>query len=78
MSIAEILEQIRALSREERELLLAEIQMMQSAPAQPAEPQEHWGQALNRLMDEIGPIELKYPEIEDPVEWVKHLRAARR
>jgi hypothetical protein len=39
------------------------------------EPEEHWGQALNRLLDEIGPIAMKYPEIEDPVEWVKHLRA---
>jgi hypothetical protein len=29
-------------------------------------------------MDEIGPIELLYPEIEDPVEWVKHLRAEQR
>jgi hypothetical protein len=30
------------------------------------------------LLDEIGPIEMKYPEIEDPVEWVKHLRAEQR
>lgn len=42
------------------------------------EPAEHWGKSLNQLMDEIGPIEMKYPEIEDPVEWVKHLRAERR
>ncbi|MFZ4827059.1 MAG: hypothetical protein ACOYLB_06865 [Phototrophicaceae bacterium] len=39
---------------------------------------EHWGQALNRLMDEIGSIEMKHDEIEDPVEWVKHLRAENR
>jgi hypothetical protein len=42
------------------------------------QPEEHWGKALNLLMDEIGPIEMKYPEIEDPVEWVKHLRAEER
>ncbi len=40
--------------------------------------EEHWGKALNQLLDEIGPIEMKYPEIEDPVEWVKHLRAEER
>lgn len=39
---------------------------------------EHWGQSLNRLMDESGPIAMLYPEIEDPVEWVKHLRAEQR
>jgi hypothetical protein len=39
---------------------------------------EHWGKSLNRLMDEIGPIEMLYPEIEDPVAWMKHLRAEQR
>src|SRR5262249_15836686 len=47
-------------------------------PSSEEQPQEHWGKALNRLLDEIGPIEMKYPEIEDPVEWVKHLRAEER
>jgi hypothetical protein len=42
------------------------------------QPEEHWGRSLARLLDEIGPIELKYREIEDPVEWVKHLRAEQR
>lgn len=40
--------------------------------------EEHWGKSLNRLMDEIGPIEMKYPEIDDPVEWVKHHRSEQR
>jgi len=40
--------------------------------------QEHWGKSLNQLLDEIGPIEFLYPEIEDPVAWVKHLRAEQR
>lgn len=39
---------------------------------------EHWSKSLNRLMDEIGPIEMLYPEIEDSVAWVKHLRAEQR
>src|SRR4051812_20557554 len=40
--------------------------------------QEHWGQSLNRLLDEIGPIDLVDPEIEDPVEWVKAQREKER
>ncbi len=41
------------------------------------QPEEHWGKSLNRLMDEIGTIEMKSPEIEDPVEWVKAQRRKR-
>ncbi|MDX2136477.1 MAG: hypothetical protein SF123_00155 [Chloroflexota bacterium] len=51
---------------------------IEAPPSSDEQPEEHWGKALNRLMDEIGPIEMKYPEIEDPVEWVKHLRAEER
>ncbi len=32
---------------------------------------EHWGQNLLQLLDELGPIELAHPEIEDPTEWVQ-------
>ncbi len=42
------------------------------------QPEEHWGKSLNRLLDEVGPIEMKYPEIEDTVEWLKQLRAEQR
>jgi hypothetical protein len=41
-------------------------------------PEAHWGQSLNRLLAELGPIEMLYPETEDPVEWVKHLRSEQR
>jgi hypothetical protein len=51
---------------------------IEAAPSGEEQPEEHWGKSLNRLMDEIGPIEMKYPEIEDPVEWVKHLGAEER
>jgi hypothetical protein len=51
---------------------------IEAPPFAEEQPEEHWGKSLNRLMDEIGPIEMKYPEIEDPVEWVKHLRAEER
>jgi len=82
MSVTEILEQVKALSLVERDKLFAELQALQNAvptdEPERVEPEEHWGQSLNRLLDEIGPIEMKYPEIEDPVEWVKHLRAEER
>lgn len=51
---------------------------IEASPSDEGQPEEHWGKSLNRLMDEIGPIEMNYPEIEDPVEWVKHLRAEER
>ncbi len=38
----------------------------------------HWGQALNHLLDELEPIDLLYPQIENPIEWVKHLRSEKR
>jgi hypothetical protein len=43
-----------------------------------SQPEIHWGKSVGQLMDDIGPIEMKYPEIEDPVVWVKHLRAEER
>jgi len=80
MTISAILEQVKTLSPQERKelakLLIDMIDVPQ--PVEAAESTEHWGKSLNRLMDEIGPIEMKYPEIEDPVEWVKHLRAEQR
>jgi len=43
-------------------------------PSGEEQPDEHWGQSLNRLLDELSPIDLVDPEIEDPVEWVKAQR----
>jgi hypothetical protein len=60
----------RVVSSVEREL-----EVPSSAEKQ---PQEHWGQALNHLLDELGPIALVDPEIEDPVEWVKTQREKQR
>jgi hypothetical protein len=40
----------------------------------PPSSNEHWGQNLLRLLDEMEPVELIHPEIEDPVEWVKQIR----
>ena len=80
MTVSEILEQVKTLSPQERkELAKLLIDMMDMPAAVPTgEPEEHWGKSLNKLLNEIGPIDFKYPEIEDPVEWVKHLRSERR
>ena len=37
-------------------------------------PAEHWGQALNRLLDALDMSDWEALEIDDPVEWVKALR----
>ena len=80
MSIDTILEQARLLSPQERkELAKRLIDLLDVPPSAKApEPSKHWGKSLNQLLDEIGPIEMKYPEVEDPVEWVKRLRADER
>jgi len=80
MTVTEILEQAKALSPQERkELAKLLIDTLDGAEEpKTAEPEEHWGKSLIQLLDEIGPIEMLYPEIEDPVEWVKHLRAEQR
>jgi hypothetical protein len=80
-TVTEILEQAKKLTQAERDQLLEELRVMQEtsqSEAQTGAQEEHWGKSLNALLDEIGPIEMKYPEIEDPVEWVKHLRSEMR
>ena len=78
MTVAEVFEQAKILSLDERrelaKLLIDSLVITQEQP----DTVEHWGQSLNQLMDELEPIEMKYSEIEDPVEWVKHLRSERR
>ncbi|MBZ0298369.1 MAG: hypothetical protein K8J31_01455 [Anaerolineae bacterium] len=75
MTVAEILEQAKTLSAQERkELAKMLIDSLDVPISSSGEPPEHWGRALNRLLDELGPIDLIYPEIEDPVEWVQHIR----
>jgi hypothetical protein len=80
MTISEILEQAKTLSLEERKELAKLLIDTLAVPIeqQSDEPEEHWGKSLNKLMGEIGPIEMLYPEIEDTVEWVKHSRAEQR
>jgi hypothetical protein len=80
MTVLEILEQAKTLSAEERkELAKLLIDTLETTPQVAAhEPTEHWGKNLLRLLDELGPIELVHPEIEDPVEWVKQIRREQR
>jgi hypothetical protein len=47
-------------------------------PSSQAQPEAHWGQALNQLLDELGPLELADPQVNDPVEAVKSLRDKQR
>jgi hypothetical protein len=76
MTLDTILEQAKMLSRQERKELVKLLIDMLDAPqhVEAVVPEEHWGKNLLRLSDEIGPIDLIYPEITDPVEWVKQIR----
>lgn len=76
MTIADIMQQAQELSPQERKELVKllvdslDVQAKQTAD----EPEEHWGRNLLRLLDELSPVELVHPELEDPVEWVKRIR----
>lgn len=75
MTVLEIMKQAEALSPQERkELVKLLVDSLEVVRSNPAQNQEHWGQSLLRLLDELGPIEMANPEIEDPVEWVREQR----
>jgi hypothetical protein len=67
MTIAELLELAKKLSVEEREELA---QLLLTLP-DTAPSRAKTGAEIVALLEEIGPIELVDPDIEDPVEWVK-------
>jgi hypothetical protein len=71
MTIAEIMAQARTLSvRERKELMKLLVDTLDLPLEQKSdEPSEHWGKSLHRLFDQFGPIEMLYPEIEEPIEW---------
>lgn len=77
MTIAEVFEQAQALNPDERRELAKLLIDSLIIPTESPSTEDHWGQSLNRLLDDLDPIEMKYPEIEDPVEWVNQLRADR-
>ena len=73
MSVAEILEQVRALSREEREALIAELQALNASPLVRV-PKSQTGAEIAAVLASMEPIEFVDADIEDPVEWVKAQR----
>lgn len=44
-------------------------------PSQQTAPdEEHWGKALNKLLDSLDTSEWENMDMADPVEWVRNLR----
>jgi len=72
MTVLEIMKQAQELSLQERkELAKLLIDSLEVGEPRLNESGEHWGQSLNRLLDELGPIDFVDAEVEDPVAWVK-------
>lgn len=79
MTFAELLERVKSLSSQEREEVKKLINTLDASQEDaPYDASEHWGKNLLQLLDEIGPIEMVHPEIDDPVEWVKTIRREER
>ncbi|GAB4529565.1 MAG: hypothetical protein OHK0046_49540 [Anaerolineae bacterium] len=75
MTVAEVLEQAKTLTPEERkELVKLLIDTLDVQPQTISSGDDHWGRKLLQLLDTLEPLELIHPEIEDPVAWVKHIR----
>jgi hypothetical protein len=49
-------------------------QEIEAASSGTQQAEKHWGRNLLRLLDELEPLDMSHPEIEDPVEWVKQIR----
>ncbi|MEL6524112.1 MAG: hypothetical protein AAFQ07_00245 [Chloroflexota bacterium] len=75
MTVAELLKQAESLSLEERSEL---IQKLQSLQAKPDKREDHWGAKLKDVLQDVGQLDMRYPDIEDPVAWVERLRADQR
>lgn len=74
MSIAEILEQAQALSPRERKQLAVLLVSSLDVMDETIPPKRKTGAEIAAKLEAIGPIELLYPDIDDPVEWVEQLR----
>lgn len=73
MSVPEILEQIKALSHEQRKDVVKAVIDLLDEPMQKKQPKT--GAEIVAMLEAMdGPIELVDPDIEDPVEWVKAQR----
>ena len=77
MSVAEILEQVRALSVAERKEVAKAVIDLFDAPVQTHQPKT--GAEIVAMLEALdGPIEFVDAHIEDPVEWVQAQRHKRR
>ncbi len=75
MTVAEILEQARTLSRQERKELA--ILLIDTLDAGEPVTQAKTGAEIAAMLEAMEPIEFVDPHIEDPVEWVKAQRDKR-
>jgi hypothetical protein len=73
MTVKDILEQAKRLSPQEREELVNRLIEMRTDET-PLPKKTKTGAEIVAMLEKTGPIELMYPEIEDPVEWVKQIR----
>lgn len=77
MTISAILEQVKALSPQERKELAKLLIDMLDAPQEA--PQPKTGADIVAMLEALDqPIELVDPHIEDPVKWVKAQRHKRQ
>lgn len=77
MTISTILEQVKALSPQERRELAKLLIDMLDAPQETSQPKT--GADIVAMLEAMDqPIELVDPHIEDPVEWVKAQRRKRQ
>jgi hypothetical protein len=72
MTVAEILEQARTLSWQERKELVKSLIDTLGEPVEAKNPKT--GADIIAKLEEVGPIEFVDPHIEDSVEWVKAQR----
>ena len=78
-TVTELLEQAKTLDHEDRKELIKQLVdtidvVRPNGSSNPQAEDTHWGKNLLRLLDDVGPIDLVYPEIEDSVDWVKQIR----
>lgn len=78
MTVKEVFEQAKALSPEERRELLKMLVDTFTTEQQPEQTRKTGAEIVAMIEALEAPIEMKYPEIEDPVAWVRHLRAEER
>lgn len=77
MTISAILEQVKALSPQERKELAKMLIDMMDVPQQEHHPKT--GADIVAMLESLdAPIELVDPHIDDPVEWVKAQRRKRQ